>query len=487
MVDAQGSGTRLQVHAMQPYLDAAPVHRGGPTRLPELQESVLGPATPELASDQEATRVMNHGETSIDPVAGVVHGDWGFKDVNTKELTHAIHPYPARLVPQVARKIIGSYPGENLNVWDPFCGSGTVLLEAMTHGHPSVGTDLNPFACLLARTKTTPLEAEDLTRWTETIEKRLQGTKADCKRKAYTPILEDFTLDVNRWWQPSAIRDLGFIREQLVEISHLGADHHLLDAFDVAFSWTVRHCSNQRRNEFKRYRRADEDLKDFKPDAVSSFLQRWRQVSGMISSLAESHPDAPKPQVEAADSSTFQPKAPVDLLVTSPPYGDHTTTVAYGQFSSLMMEWLPRVNSDWRHIDQDSVGGTTHKDRKETISPTLSKVVNKIEKVDKNRAQVVQNFFGDMRSCLENFYDTMAPSGHACFIIGDRTVRGVTVPNAQILTEEAMDVGFIHSETVSRRIFFKVGPYKVNPIGRSGKTQDTRAISREEIIILTAT
>ena len=79
---------------------------------------------------------------------------------------------------------------------NPFCGSGTVLLEAMTHGFPSQGTDLNPFACLLARAKTQTTKAVELRRWTDLLVSRLRGQTADAARKSYRPNLEDFTLDV---------------------------------------------------------------------------------------------------------------------------------------------------------------------------------------------------------------------------------------------------------------------------------------------------
>ena len=130
------------------------------------------------------------------------------------------------------------------------------------------------------------------------------------------------------------------------------------------------------------------------------------------------------------------------------------------------------------------MGGEPDVAKEESRSPTLQHVLGKIRDVDVYRARVTETFFGDMRACFENFYDALAPGGHACIVIGDRTVRQVTVPNAKILTEDAQDIGFEHIKTLSRRIFFKVRPYKLNPIARTGKEMTVPGIGKEEIVIL---
>src|SRR5215468_2089852 len=77
-----------------------------------------------------------------------------------ESLTHPFHGYPARLHPATARVLVElvtrgtsrGTPGAPLV--DPFCGSGTVLVEARAAGVPAIGVDLNPLAVLIARAKT---------------------------------------------------------------------------------------------------------------------------------------------------------------------------------------------------------------------------------------------------------------------------------------------------------------------------------------------
>ena len=79
-------------------------------------------------------------------------------DVDTDESAsrahvHGFHSYPARLHPDVARTCIDALSPKGAVVLDPFCGSGTVLVEARLLGRPAYGTDLNPLAIRLAELK----------------------------------------------------------------------------------------------------------------------------------------------------------------------------------------------------------------------------------------------------------------------------------------------------------------------------------------------
>ncbi len=66
---------------------------------------------------------------------------------------HGFHVYPARLHPDTAAGLIDSLSGPGQTVLDPFVGSGTVAVEALTAGRLAVGNDLNPLAVAIARCK----------------------------------------------------------------------------------------------------------------------------------------------------------------------------------------------------------------------------------------------------------------------------------------------------------------------------------------------
>jgi len=71
-------------------------------------------------------------------------------------LTHGFHKYPAKFFPELPRWLIQKYAIRG-PVLDPMAGSGTVNVESLLCGIPSIAIDIDPFARLLTRVKTTPL------------------------------------------------------------------------------------------------------------------------------------------------------------------------------------------------------------------------------------------------------------------------------------------------------------------------------------------
>ena len=82
---------------------------------------------------------------------------WDFREADTKEYTHCFHTYPAMMIPQIARKLLKEYGIEGGWLLDPYCGTGTSLVEASLFGMHSVGCDINPLVRLIATAKSTPV------------------------------------------------------------------------------------------------------------------------------------------------------------------------------------------------------------------------------------------------------------------------------------------------------------------------------------------
>ena len=76
--------------------------------------------------------------------------------------THDFYRYPARFSPIFAKEIIEAFTNPGETVLDPFMGGATSLIEATILGRRAIGVDISPLAAFLARTKTTPLNREEL-------------------------------------------------------------------------------------------------------------------------------------------------------------------------------------------------------------------------------------------------------------------------------------------------------------------------------------
>src|SRR5205823_6520130 len=135
-------------------------------------------------------------------------------------------------------------------VYDPFCGSGTTLVEASLARRRSWGIDLNPLAVMLSKVKTSPLDPDFLcSEWEPLRKELLRSTITSRRRLARVP--HGRFIDLSYWYKPYVVRDLGFIRN-LVEDRFSSSKDSVGNFMRVGFARTAREVSNQRKKEFKR-------------------------------------------------------------------------------------------------------------------------------------------------------------------------------------------------------------------------------------------
>ena len=280
--------------------------------------------------------------------------DWDFVGANTKRMTHGIHPYPAMMIPQIAARLIDSYGRGARVLFDPFCGAGASLLEANLRGINAVGADLNPLARLIARVKTAPIEAGKLKRRLRRVNDAIFHARFDANPKI-PPIA-----NIDFWFSPAVQRNLAVLRA----IIDAEADAATRRFLAVAFSETVRECSYTRNGEFKLYRIPAARRESFAPDVFGSFVAKLARNFAAMERFAAAKIRA-RSRILDLDSAQTAPSIKADLIVTSPPYGDSKTTVAYGQFSRLANEWLGIENA--AAIDRKMLGGSPQKKRRRRI------------------------------------------------------------------------------------------------------------------------
>ncbi len=407
-------------------------------------------------------------------------GDWDYATANTKTETHCFHTYPAMMIPQVARRLINMLGRCGMTLLDPFCGSGTTLVEARMARLNAWGVDINPLALLIARAKTTLLDITLLQRHALCL---LDSFEQDCQRirkdPEYAPIPTFFNLDY--WFKPSVSRQLSALRQRILAIQ----DPAVCEFFRVPFSETVREASYTRNSEFKLFRMPEDKLAEYNPDVGTMFFSKVaRNLRGMAQ-LAQQAKGSTWVKVLQEDTChlTSVPSNSIDLVVTSPPYGDSRTTVAYGQFSRLSLQWLGLSWEEVRSIDSRLLGGrrvVTLADAEHT--PTLRKILNRVAKEDEKRALDVANFYYDFVQCLNQLCRVCKLEAKACFVVGNRTVKRVPIPTDCILIEIAERCGFEYIDRFYRNIPNKRMPHKNSPSNVPGDLGKT--ITQEHIIVL---
>jgi len=394
---------------------------------------------------------------------------WDFKEADTKEYTHTIHTYPAMMIPQIARRLIYLYGKNAKTLLDPFCGSGTSLVEASLTPHikEAHGFDLNPLAILISKVKTTPLNSEKLE---AQLKKLLEATK-------YKELPKFKNIEF--WFKPKIIRDLAILKTSINKIK----DNNIKEFFLVCFSETVRNTSNTRNSEFKLYRMPKEKLENYNPDVFKEFEKICKKSINGMRDYSKARTDT-KVKVKLFSSMDELPlsKKNVDIIVTSPPYGDSKTTVAYGQFSRLALQWLDYENIN--NLDNKLLGGVVSKELEIKInSPTLKEIIKRIAEKDEKRAREVLSFYEDFDKCVIQLNRVMAKKGFVCFVVGNRTVKGINIPTDKIMSEMFMArEKYKYITTHERAIPNKRMPKITSPTNIKGQTEKT--MCNEFIFIL---
>lgn len=399
---------------------------------------------------------------------------WNFERADTKYCTHGIFKYPAMMVAPIVKRLMDKYSAPGCVILDPFCGSGSVLVEAVLHDCESYGIDINPLALLLAKVKTTPINSQLL------IEEYQKFIEFRDKNPESIEIPSFFHIDY--WFKPNVIKNLAVIKAWLNEIE----DEDVKDFFKISFAETVRTTSNTRNGEFKLYRLPKKKLDTYNPNVFVEFGRvANHNIKKMRDLFRKCPPNPKKPHIfyEDTRTKTSVPKNSVDLIITSPPYGDSKTTVAYGQFSRLSLQWLGLSKKEVTDIDKISLGGIPIDDSEiKQRSHSLDLAIDKIAKMNDKRIKDVLSFYTDLDRCFEEIDRITRAGSTFCIVVGNRTVKGVQMPTDEIISELLHHHGFEHEQTIIRKIPNKVMPSQNSPTNEPGKLSPT--MTEEYIVIM---
>ncbi|MDB4990997.1 MAG: putative modification methylase, partial [Myxococcaceae bacterium] len=128
------------------------------------------------------------------------------EDEERDRLTHGFHSSPARMHWVTAERVLEALAFPGARVLDPFCGSGTVLLEARVRGLEAMGVDLNPLAVRLSRVKTDPLDK----RRREMLES-LGGELREASEervRARQDVRADLPPTELKWYEPHVLKEM---------------------------------------------------------------------------------------------------------------------------------------------------------------------------------------------------------------------------------------------------------------------------------------
>jgi len=242
---------------------------------------------------------------------------------------HGFHAYPARAHPVTARRLVEAYAPEGATVLDPFCGSGTILVEAMLAGRAAIGTDLNPLAVMLARAKTFPRGPEK----TKALVDAANGAAevATARRKAKAGAVKRLPQADVSMFAPHVLLELDGIRAGIAK-----APPETRPELSLVLSSILVKMSQKRGDTSEEA--IDKRIAAGYPTKL--FVKKTDELAVRMNAFAALLPSPPPRARVFLDDATKLAKvedASIDAVITSPPYA---ATYDYLAHHEMRMRWL---------------------------------------------------------------------------------------------------------------------------------------------------
>lgn len=416
---------------------------------------------------------------------------WDFRKNDRREHVHSLIKYPAVMVPNMQGEIFDlvlKNDPDIHNVLDPFMGSGTILVEGLIRKLNVTGIDINPLSYLTVTVKTQKYARNTLLKKKEQLFKLLNDIDIDTIKNHHFNGIE-------KWYKPDVIVSLSRIRFCILQ----EPDIKYRRLFWVTFADIAKQADNARTSTFKLHIKTQATIDETDYDCITNFKEKLtNNIDAILDFKSLRHNETAKLYLGDAkqilqDKRSF-PLNSVDLIITSPPYGDNATTISYGQYSVLPLRWIPLEDihslitqetiASLSKIDHDSLGGTCYsyehiiesgildisKELHSFIEPLL--VEKRIDKVRK-----VASFVLDFAQVIQNLAPVIKANKLLVFTVGNRHVNKTEFPFHSIIKELADYYGLDMKYDFRRNII-----KNKNYVDTSA--QGFKTINKETIMIL---
>lgn len=398
---------------------------------------------------------------------------------NRRDYVHSLFQYPAMMVPSVQEPILKVVHGllpDNPWLIDPYMGSATSFVTAMKYGFNMYGQDINPLSLLISQVKTGPYFSD--TRYS------LDGLQRKITEDTKTNVNVSFP-NIDKWFEQDVQVELSKIKRGITAEKKLLFRKFLW----VAFAETIRLSSNDRTSTFKLHIRSKEDIKSRKISPIKIFFdiasRNLRDIKNFKTMLRDRgvlirNKYKKKITVRLGDSAKkIRSRAKFDLLFTSPPYGDNNTTVTYGQYSYLPLQWINLEDIDLcvddsflkttHEIDYRSLGGKAYssnvleiKEQLFSMSSELKHFYCSFPSEQQKKINKTIYFFNDLNISIRNVVRSLKENAYLVFTIGNRYVVGKEIHNSLILEEILEHYGVKLMVDLKRDIQGKRMPFRNN-------------------------
>lgn len=411
-------------------------------------------------------------------------------------LTHYLFRFPAKFHPAAVRCLLDKYSAPGDVVLDPFCGSGTLLVEAIVAGRCGFGVDVDPVAAFISRVKCRPLDPAKLEKAFTSIQDGISEVRRpaseydrlmhnDFASAAIERYRDRYQIpaipNISHWFRTYVALDLGRLRLAILQAP---IDNPLRDFFLACFAGIIRNSSNAdpvpvSGLEVTKHMRELDEL-GRRIDPFKLFERRvQREIKGMRE-LWDNAQDVPV-QIRRADATSLTkllPRESVDVVITSPPYN---TAVDYYRRHTLEMYWLglvesadDRIELAPRYLGRAGIRETSPVLRAEFESAYVKRLIRHARQISPARERAITHYAGSMQRCLKHLARILKPSAHAVFVVGNSKWNGRRVRATRLLMELAKD-SFTVEEALSYPVVNRYMTYE---------RHNGANVNREHVLVL---
>lgn len=344
-----------------------------------------------------------------------------------------IHPFPARMAADIALEELATFPSGSL-VLDPMAGSGTVLRAAAEQGHAGLGFDLDPLATLMAMVWTTNLKPEDLCDEAYRVVARARDLSSD---NVSLPWMDEDkeTSDFVEYWFGSRQRD------DLRALAHVlqETEGSVGNALRISLSRTIitkdRGASLARDVSHSRPHRVKDD-NDF--EVFDQFLRSARRVAKLLGE--RQLPGTVEMHGGDARNLAGVDTALADAVITSPPY---LNAIDYMRGHRMSLVWFGYCVSELRAIRSESIGSERAPlpGYDLALAELLVSPLGSLEPLPRDVRRMIDRYVLDLLGMITELHRVLRPGGKAILVVGNSTLRGVFVKNAEAVAAIAERVG----------------------------------------------
>lgn len=389
--------------------------------------------------------------------------------------THGFHRYVGRFPSHLIRAIINYFGASTDDViLDPFCGSGTTLVEARMLGAKGIGIEISPLSAMMSRVKSqfpndglqvsellTELSAFYSKTWDDFVcDQSLDLITYEGILKREGNSIPSFP-NIERWFTKEALLGTSILVEFILQ-----KQGYVRDFLTIALSSKMRSIGNVDvdvvRAEYRKEPRKNVDVLKLVTKQIQKMSLAINDTLLACKCTISNSNDIKVIEGSVTDTC-LSPKS-VSYIITSPPYG--VESLSYLRTHLLSFRALEPILGVDPYNFGEGVIGSEYLDGAlpdieaffvSSASPTYNSYFSTLlgsadSAIEEKRIMMMMRFFEDMYTVIKRFDSWLTDHGKIAFIIGNKKIGDSIIPTDTIITEIFEHFGFVLEESIGHKL-----------------------------------